>query len=85
MNDLIHILPVLTVLVAAVALMFMSMYEEKFSTKTFIITSSVVLVIALIFSFIPFGGELYSVRPYDSIFNDVLIFDTFSNFFLMFY
>ncbi len=80
MNDLIHILPVLTVLVAAVALMFMSMYEEKFSTKTFIITSSVVLVIALIFSFIPFG-ELYSVRPYDSIFNDVLIFDTFSNFF----
>ncbi len=81
MNDLIHILPVLTVLVAAVALMFMSMYEEKFSTKTFIITSSVVLVIALIFSFIPFGGELYSVRPYDSIFNDVLIFDTFSNFF----
>ena len=80
MNELIHILPVLTVLIAAVALMFMSMYGEKFTTKTYIIVSSLALVLALILSFIPFG-ELYSVRPYNSIFNDVLIFDTFSNFF----
>ncbi|MGB6328309.1 MAG: NADH-quinone oxidoreductase subunit N [Halarcobacter sp.] len=80
MNELIQILPVLTVLVAAVALMFMSMYGEKFTTKTYIIVSSLALVLALIFSFIPFG-ELYSLRPYSNIFNDVLIFDTFSNFF----
>ena len=80
MNELIHILPVLTVLIAALALMFMSMYEEKFTTKSYIIVSSVALVIALILSFVPFG-ESYSIKPYKSIFNDVLIFDTFSNFF----
>lgn len=80
MNELIHILPVLTVLLAALALMFMSMYEGKFSTKVYITVSSFVLVISLIFAFIPFG-ELYATRPYNSIFNDVLIFDTFSNFF----
>ncbi len=80
MNELIYILPVLTVLVTAVALMFMSMYEEKFRTKTFIAVSSILLVLTLIFSFIPFG-EVYSIKPYNSIFNNVLIFDTFSNFF----
>jgi NADH-quinone oxidoreductase subunit N len=53
MSELIQILPVLTVLVAALALMFMSMYESKFSTKTYIATSSVILVAALIMSFIP--------------------------------
>ncbi|WP_320035016.1 NADH-quinone oxidoreductase subunit N [Halarcobacter sp.] len=80
MSQLIHILPVLTVLIAAVALMFMSMYENKFSIKTFITVSSVVLVATLIMAFIPFG-ESYSIKPYESIFNNVLIFDTFSNFF----
>ncbi|WP_421715238.1 NADH-quinone oxidoreductase subunit N [Arcobacter arenosus] len=80
MSELIQILPVLTVLVAALALMFMSMYESKFSTKTYIATSSVILVAALIMSFIPFG-ESFSIKPYDSVFNGVLIFDTFSNFF----
>ena len=80
MNDLIHILPVLTVLLAALGIMFMSMYEEKFSTKTYIATSSVVLIGALILTFIPFGDS-FSLKPYHSIFNNVLIFDTFSNFF----
>ncbi len=80
MSQLIYILPSLIVLITAVALMFMSMYENKFSTKTYIIVSSLSLFIALIFAFIPFG-ELYSIKPYHSVFNDVLIFDTFSNFF----
>jgi len=80
MSELIQILPVLTVLVAALALMFMSMYESKFSTKSYIATSSVLLVVALIMSFIPLG-ESFSIKPYESIFNNVLIFDTFSNFF----
>ena len=80
MSQLIHILPVLIVLVAAVALMFMSMYTDKFSVKTYIGVSSFVLVASLIFVFIPFGDS-FSIRPYNSIFNDVLIFDTFSNFF----
>ncbi len=80
MSEMIHILPAVLILISAVGLMFMSMYEDKFSTKTYITVSSIVLVLALILAFIPFG-ELYSVRPYNSIFNDVLIFDTFSNFF----
>jgi len=80
MSNLIHILPVSLVLVAAVALMLMSMFENKFNTKQYIIVSSVVLILTLILSFVPFG-ESYSVKPYDSIFNGVLIFDSFSNFF----
>jgi len=80
MSEMIHILPAVLILISAVGLMFMSMYEDKFSTKTYITVSSIVLVLALILAFIPFG-ELYSVRPYASIFNDVVIFDTFSNFF----
>lgn len=80
MSQFIHILPVLTVLVAAVALMFMSMYQNKFSVKTYITVSSIVLVATLAFVFVPFG-ETFSVKPYSSIFNNVLIFDTFSNFF----
>ena len=80
MSQLIHILPVLTVLISALALMFMSMYGDKFSTKTYIITTSVALILGLILTFIPFG-ESFSVKPYPEIFNDVLIFDTFSNFF----
>ncbi|RXJ65712.1 NADH-quinone oxidoreductase subunit N [Halarcobacter ebronensis] len=80
MSQFIHILPVITVLIAAVALMFMSMYTDKFSVKTYIGVSSIVLVAALIFVFIPFG-ESFSIKPYNSVFNNVLIFDTFSNFF----
>lgn len=80
MSQLIHILPAVLILVTAVGLMLMSMFENKFSTKTFITVSSLSLILALILGFIPFG-ELYSVRPYEEIFNNVLIFDTFSNFF----
>ncbi|WP_424689070.1 NADH-quinone oxidoreductase subunit N [Halarcobacter ebronensis] len=80
MNELIHILPVSLILLSAVGVMFMSMYEEKFNTKQYITVSSVLLVLALILSFIPLG-ESYAVRPYNDIFNDVLIFDSFSNFF----
>ncbi len=80
MSNLIHILPVSIVLVAAVALMLMSMFENRFNTKQYIIVSSIVLVLTLVLSFIPFG-ESYSIKPYESIFNNVLIFDSFSNFF----
>ncbi len=61
MSQFIHILPVLTVLVAAVALMFMSMYQNKFSVKTYITVSSIVLVATLAFVFVPFG-ETFSVK-----------------------
>jgi NADH-quinone oxidoreductase subunit N len=56
------------------------MYEDRFSTKLYITVSSIALILALILTFIPFG-ELYSLRPYNELFNNVIIFDTFSNFF----
>ena len=65
MSNLIHILPVSIVLVAAVALMLMSMFENRFNTKQYIIVSSIVLVLTLVLSFIPFG-ESYSIKPYES-------------------
>ena len=80
MSELIHVLPASLVLITAVALMFMSMYDEKFSTKQYITVSSIALIIAMILSFVPFG-ESFSVKPFDSVFNGVLVFDTFSNFF----
>lgn len=80
MSQIIYILPSILVLISALGLMFMSMYENKFSTKTYIIISSLSLIAALILALIPFG-ELYSIKPFKSIFNNVLIFDNFSNFF----
>lgn len=79
-NEVIYILPVLTVLIAALALMFMSMYDNKFNSKIYIGVSTVFLLIAIAFAFIPFG-ENYSVQPYESVFNNVLTFDSYSNFF----
>ncbi len=82
MNELIHILPLIAVLVTAVALLIMSMYDEKFTTKSYLTVSSLslILILGFIFFFIP-STQIYSLRPYNDIFNDTLIFDTFSNFF----
>ena len=79
MNEFIYLIPAITILVGALTLMFMSMYE-KYSAKTFITVSSLFLLIALGFSLIRFT-ESYSVMPYSDLLNSVLIFDTFSNFF----
>ena len=79
MSQFIHLIPALTVLLGALTLMFMSMYE-KFSTKNYIVVSSIFLFIALGFSVAKLG-DLYSVQPYASLFNDVLTFDSFSNYF----
>lgn len=79
MNQFIYLIPAITVLVGALALMFMSMYD-RFSTKNHIVVSCVFLFIALVFSSVDFTA-LYSVKPYDSVFNNTIIFDTFSNFF----
>ena len=59
--------------------MFMSMYE-KYTVKNFITVSCIFLFIALGFSSLYFT-ESYSVQPYNDLLNNVLIFDTFSNFF----
>ena len=79
MSEMIHILPAVLILVSAVGLMFMSMYE-KYTVKNFITVSCIFLFIALGFSSLYFL-ESYSVQPYNDLLNNVLIFDTFSNFF----
>lgn len=79
MNQLILIMPILTVLAASIVLMLLSMYD-KFSTKNFITFASIFLIIALGFSIYSFSGS-YSIKVYSDIFNNVVIFDSFSNFF----
>ena len=79
MNEIIYLIPAITVLIGALTLMFMSMYP-RFIVKDFIIVASIFLLVALGFSFYDFNS-LYSVQPFNDLLNNVLIFDTFSNFF----
>jgi len=79
MSEFFYLIPAITVLVGALVLMFMSMYEN-IQTKNFIVVTTVFLVIALGFSFADFS-ESYSVIPFADLINNVLIFDTFSNYF----
>ncbi|MFA9372723.1 NADH-quinone oxidoreductase subunit N [Poseidonibacter sp.] len=79
MSEFFYLIPALTVLIGALVLMFMSMYE-KFTVKNFIVIATIFLFIALGFSLADFT-ESYSVRPFNDLINNVLIFDTFSNFF----
>lgn len=79
MSEFIYLIPALTVLTGALVLMFMSMYES-FTVKNFIVVSCIFLFIAFGFSLSQIG-EAYSVQPYNDLLNNVLIFDSFSNFF----
>ena len=79
MEDILHFMPALTILVGALTLMFTSL-NDNFKTKYSLIVSSLFLIIALVFASIPFGN-LYTSRPFNDLLNDVLIFDTFSDFF----
>jgi len=79
MSEFFYLIPALTVLVGALVLMFMSMYESV-QTKTFIVVTSLFLVVALGFSLVDFT-ESYSIVPFADLINNALIFDTFSNFF----
>ncbi|WP_418184976.1 NADH-quinone oxidoreductase subunit N [Aliarcobacter vitoriensis] len=79
MSQFIYLIPTLLVLVGAITLLFMSMYE-KVSVKSHIVVSSIFLVLALIFALLNVN-TLYSVQPYESFLTNVLTFDTFSNFF----
>jgi NADH-quinone oxidoreductase subunit N len=79
MSQIIYLLPELIILAGALVLMFMSMYE-KFVVKDFIIVSSFFLIIALGFTLCNVNNS-FSVQPYMSLLNNVLTFDTFSNFF----
>lgn len=79
MTEFLNLVPLSIVLVGALVLMLMSMYE-KFTIKHYITTTSIFLLIALGFSIADFG-DLFSVKPYYSLFKNVLVFDTYSNFF----
>lgn len=79
MSQIFYLIPELTVLTGALTLMFMSMYD-KFAVKDFIIVSSLFLIIALGFTLSDVNNS-FSVQPFRSLFNNVLTFDTFSNFF----
>ena len=79
MNQFFYLIPALTILAGALVLMFMSMYKN-FTVKNFIVASSLFLIIALAFSLSNINNS-YSVQPFESLLNNVLTFDTFSNFF----
>lgn len=79
MSDLIYLIPAITILIGALSLMFMSMYD-KYQSKDFIVVSTIFLLAALGFSLSEFT-ESYSVYPFNDLINNVLIFDTFSNYF----
>lgn len=79
MSQFFYLIPTLTILTGALALMFMSIYK-KFTVKDFIVVSSFFLIIALGFSLSNINSS-YSIQPYESLLNNVLTFDTFSNFF----
>ena len=79
MSQFLYLIPALTILIGALVLMFMSMYE-RFSVKNFIVVSSFFLVIALGFTLSDIGNS-FSVQPFPNFLNNVLTFDSFSNFF----
>ena len=79
MSEFLYLIPALTILIGALVLMFMSMYE-RFSVKNFIVVSSVFLIIALGFTLSDIGNS-FSVQPFPHFLNNVLTFDSFSNFF----
>ncbi|MDY3204949.1 MAG: NADH-quinone oxidoreductase subunit N [Arcobacter sp.] len=79
MNQFLYLIPSLIILLGAMVLMFMSMYE-RFSVKNFILVSSFFLIIALGFTLLNINSS-YSVQPFPHFLNNVLTFDSFSNFF----
>ncbi|HJE03771.1 MAG TPA: NADH-quinone oxidoreductase subunit N, partial [Aliarcobacter thereius] len=79
MSQFIYTIPTLLVLFGAITLLFMSM-SERISIKSHIFVSSLFLVLALVFALFNVN-TLYSVQPYEGFLNNVLTFDTFSNFF----
>ena len=79
MSQLLLISAPIIVFFGAFSLTILSLYK-KVLTNTFITISTVTLIVALTIEIINFNG-VYSSLPYEDIFNNILIFDTFSNFF----
>ena len=81
MNSFVLMAPAGVILIGALVLMFMSMYP-KFETKIYIVVTSVFLVISAAFLLYYFG-DLYSNRISGALFNNMLIFDSYSNLFCL--
>jgi NADH-quinone oxidoreductase subunit N len=79
MNPLLSLTPIILSLAGALVLMFMSMYD-RFKIRDYITIATIFLVVAFGIS-ISFLGELFTSRPFNDVFRDILIFDSFSNFF----
>ena len=79
MNSILLILPMLSVLIGALVLMFMSMYES-FKIRHFITVSVIALFFAVLFSVGHFG-DLYSEKLFPVIFGDRILFDSYANLF----
>ena len=79
MSQFLHLIPVLTILIGALVLLFMSM-SSRFIVKDFIVVSSIFLLIALGFTLANINTS-YSAQPFEHFFNNVMTFDTFSDFF----
>jgi NADH-quinone oxidoreductase subunit N len=79
MMDFMNVLPVLVILTGALVLMFLSMYD-RFCVKNHIVVTTLFLLLALGISIYP-AGESFSLLPYSNFLYDLLIFDTYSNFF----
>mgnify|MGYP000320175079 CR=1 FL=1 len=79
MSPLLSLSPIIITLAGGLILMFMSMYD-RFKVRDYITIATVFLVIAFGIS-ISFLGELFTSRPFNEVFTNILIFDSFSNFF----
>jgi len=78
-EELIYLMPIITVLIGALVLMFQSMYE-RYTIKDNIIVATIFLIIALGFA-VFHAGDLFTTKPFNDIFNNAIVFDTFANFF----
>jgi len=78
-DDIVYLLPLLSIGIGAIVLMILSPIK-LFSMHKLSLIALFFLVFALLFNIINFG-KVYSVMPFSDVFSSVLIVDTFSGYF----
>ena len=78
-DDIIYLLPILSVGIGAIVLMLLSPIK-RFSIHRLSLITLFFLVVALLSNAINFG-QVYSVTPFSGVFSSMLIIDTFSGYF----
>jgi NADH-quinone oxidoreductase subunit N len=81
MDNFLLILTPIILFIGGFSLMILSLYK-RFTIDSFIAISTAILVFAFIIELINMNG-VYSILIYPELFNNILIFDTFSNFFTL--